>query len=61
MFDLDLLGGELYGAGRLLSATLGALSQDQCLEGSDVTGKIVRISEHTGWLSLFAAGLHRVS
>jgi len=45
----------------LLSATLGALSQDQCLEGSDVTGKIVRISEHTGWLSLFAASLHRVS
>jgi len=61
MLDLDLLGEELSRSGCLLCVTLGALSQDQCLEGSDVTGKIVRISEHTGWLSLFAAGLHRVS
>src|SRR5262245_24162129 len=54
MLDLDLLGEQLR-------VTLGALSQDQCLECSDVAGKILRISEHMGWLTLFAAYLHRVS
>jgi hypothetical protein len=30
----------------LLRSTLGALREDQCAEGSDVAGKILRISEH---------------
>jgi hypothetical protein len=30
----------------LLSATLGALREDQCAERSDVAGKVLRISEH---------------
>jgi hypothetical protein len=46
MFDLDLLGEELSRLGRMLSATLGALGQDQCSERNDVAGKILRISEH---------------
>src|SRR5262245_44941342 len=61
MLDLDLLGEQLSLSGCLLRVTLGALSQDQCLECSDVAGKILRISEHMGWLTLFAAYLHRVS
>jgi len=55
MLDLDLLGEEVgrsgcnrFGAGRLLSATLGALGQDQRAERGDVAGQILRISEHIG-------------